>query len=32
MPELAALEGLSEEDLMKTYYEGAVSPRRKQQT
>jgi hypothetical protein len=29
IPELAALEGLSEEDLIKAYYEGAVPPRRK---
>jgi hypothetical protein len=29
MPELAALEGLSEEDLIKAYYEGAVPPRRR---
>jgi hypothetical protein len=29
IPELAALEGLNEEDLIKAYYEGAVPPRRK---
>jgi hypothetical protein len=29
IPELAALEGLSEEDLIKAYYEGAVPPRRR---
>jgi hypothetical protein len=32
IPELAALEGLSEEDLIKAYYEGAIPRSRKQKT
>jgi hypothetical protein len=32
IPELAALEGLSEEDLIKVYYEGAIPRSRKQKT
>jgi hypothetical protein len=32
IPELAALEGLTEEDLIKAYYEGAISRSRKQKT
>jgi hypothetical protein len=31
-PELAALENLSEDDLIKAYYEGAISRSRKQKT
>jgi hypothetical protein len=32
IPELAALEGLTEEDLIKAYYEGAIPRSRKQKT
>jgi hypothetical protein len=32
LPELAALEGLSEDDLIKAYYEGAVPRSRRQRT